>query len=91
MVTRGLDLNSLPGLRFRIGAVECLAQRLAEPCSWLQRTTPAGTLRGLVHRGGLRADILTSGEIAVGDSIRVDVADQLRIGPEAQTPRPTPK
>ena len=26
----------------------CNGQRLAEPCSWLQKTTPPGTLRGLV-------------------------------------------
>jgi hypothetical protein len=28
-------------------------------------------LRALVHRGGLRADILADGEVAVGDSVRV--------------------
>ena len=27
-------------------------------------------LRQLVHRGGLRADILADGEIAVGDEVR---------------------
>jgi hypothetical protein len=31
--------------------------------------TAPGVLRGLVHRGGLRADILTAGEIAVGDAV----------------------
>ena len=72
IVTRGIDLGALPGRRFRIGEVECLGQRPADPCSWLQRTTPPGTLRALVHRGGQRADILTSGSIRVGDSIRID-------------------
>ena len=75
VVTRGIDLNALPGLRFRIGDVLCLAQRFADPCSWLQGTTPAGTLRGLVHRGGLRADILSSGEIRLGDAIKLAAAD----------------
>ena len=87
VLTRGIDLNSMPGLRFRIGEVECYAQRLAEPCSWLQRTAPPGTLRGLVHRGGLRVDILTSGEIRLGDEVGID-GDRAST---AQVPRPTPK
>jgi MOSC domain-containing protein YiiM len=69
VVTRGIDLNALRGLRFRVGAVECYAQRLAEPCAWLQQWTPPGTLRGLVHRGGLRADVLTDGVVRPGDRV----------------------
>ncbi|WP_298938212.1 MOSC domain-containing protein [uncultured Ruegeria sp.] len=69
VVTRGIDLNALMGERFRIGSVLCQGSRLAEPCAWLQKTTPKGMLRGLVHRGGLRADILEDGEIATGDVI----------------------
>lgn len=69
VVTRGIDLDALVGARFRIGEVECLGQRLCEPCAHLQRLTAPGTLRGLVHRGGLRADVLTDGLIRVGDRI----------------------
>ena len=69
VVTRGIDLNALAGRRFRIGEVACYGQRLAEPCSWLQQMTPPGTLRALVHRGGLRADILVSGVVALGDPV----------------------
>jgi MOSC domain-containing protein YiiM len=71
VVTRGIDLNAMRGLRFRLGEVECLGQRLADPCSWLQRTTPPGTLRALVSRGGLRADLVTGGVVRVGDVIEV--------------------
>jgi MOSC domain-containing protein YiiM len=70
IVTRGVDLNALVGRRFAVGDAELVGRRLAEPCSHLQRTTPAGTLRALVHRGGLRADILVGGTLAVGDAIR---------------------
>lgn len=66
IVTRGVDLNALVGRRFLIGDVECLGQRLCEPCAHLERLTVPGTLRGLIHRGGLRADILTDGTIAAG-------------------------
>jgi MOSC domain-containing protein YiiM len=66
IVTRGLDLNGLLGRRFFIGDVECLGQRLCEPCAHLERLTRPGTLKGLIHRGGLRADIVTGGAIANG-------------------------
>ena len=68
VVTRGIDLNALVGRRFRIGAVECFGQRLCEPCAHLEGLTP-GTLRPLIHRGGLRADVVTDGEIRVGDAL----------------------
>ena len=65
LITRGVDLNSLVGRRFRVGNVECLGQRLCEPCAHLERLTTKGVLRGLIHRGGLRADILTDGHISM--------------------------
>jgi hypothetical protein len=69
LVTRGIELNALVGRRFRVGAIECEGQRLCEPCAHLQRLTDPGLLRALVHRGGLRADILSDGEIRVGDAV----------------------
>ena len=66
VVTRGIDLNALVGRRFRIGEVECVGQRLCEPCAHLERLTTKGVLRGLIHRGGLRADILSDGRIETG-------------------------
>jgi len=69
IVTRGIDLNALVGRHFRVGHVQCYGQRLAEPCSWLQQLTPPGTLRGLVHRGGLRADIVAGGIVTLGDPV----------------------
>jgi hypothetical protein len=69
VVTRGIDLNALVGRDFTIGSVTCRAQRLAEPCAHLERLTRPGILRPLVHRAGIRADILIGGEIAVGDGI----------------------
>jgi hypothetical protein len=73
IVTRGIELNALVGEHFRVGDVECFAQRLCEPCAHLERLTAAtgksGTLRALIHKGGLRADVLSDGEIRVGDQI----------------------
>jgi MOSC domain-containing protein YiiM len=69
VVTRGTFLNPLAGRRFRLGEVECIGRRFAEPCAHLERISGAGLLRRLVHRGGLRADILSGGTIAVGDDL----------------------
>jgi hypothetical protein len=68
VVTRGIDLNALVGERFQVGTVDCFGVRLCEPCAHLERLTP-GTLRPLIHRGGLRADVISDGEIRVGDQI----------------------
>jgi len=69
VVTRGVALNPLVGRRFRIGEVECIGRRLCEPCAHLERVSGAGLLRPLVHRGGLRADILVGGTIELGDEL----------------------
>jgi len=69
IVTTGIALNNLVGRTFQIGPVTCVGARLAEPCSHLERLARPGLLRPLVHRGGLRADILTPGAITIGDRI----------------------
>jgi hypothetical protein len=63
VLTRGIDVNALVGRRFRIGDVLCEGRRLCEPCVHLDRLSGPGILRPLIHRGGLRADVLTDGEI----------------------------
>ncbi|MBV8430242.1 MAG: hypothetical protein JO244_03715 [Solirubrobacterales bacterium] len=69
LVTRDVDLNSLVGHEFTIGEVVCRGMRLCEPCTVIDRYASRALLRPLVHRGGLRADILTGGEIRVGDQL----------------------
>ena len=71
VVVRGGRLNDLVGKRFRIGDVQCLGVELAEPCLHLQQLTRPGIIKDLIHRGGLRADILTDGKISVGDVLSV--------------------
>jgi MOSC domain-containing protein YiiM len=69
VLTRRVRLNELVGKRFRVGEVECVGVELCEPCTHLQKLTRPGVLRGLVHRGGLRANVTGSGTIAVGDEL----------------------
>jgi hypothetical protein len=77
VITRGIELNGLVGHEFTIGAVHAVGRRLCEPCAHLQRLTRPGVVAGLIHRGGLRADILTDGEIHLGDAV-TDAGTRLR-------------
>lgn len=69
IVTQGVALNHLVGRRFRVGSVVFSGARLCEPCTHLEGLSQKGVLRGLVHRGGLRADVLSDGVIRVGDVV----------------------
>lgn len=69
IVTRGVPLNHLVSQDFSVGDVRLRGIRLCEPCAHLERLTRKGVLSGLVHRGGLRSQILTEGTIRVGDPI----------------------
>jgi Uncharacterized protein conserved in bacteria len=69
LLTRGVRLNQLVGEEFQVGPVRMRGLRLSEPCTHLMRLTHPETLRGLVHRGGLIAEILSDGELTVGDRI----------------------
>jgi MOSC domain-containing protein YiiM len=69
LITRGIDLNQLVGREFAVGEVRCRGMRLCEPCAVVERYAQRPVLRALVHRGGLRADILDEGSLAIGDSV----------------------
>lgn len=69
VVVRGVRLNDLVGRRFRVGNVDCVGVELCEPCLHLQEMTRPGIIKELVHRAGLNADILTDGQISVGDPV----------------------
>ena len=71
VVTHGIDLNGLVGKRFTVGEVECVGRLLCEPCTTFARRTHPGVLKALVHRAGLRADIVAGGSLNVGDPIRL--------------------
>lgn len=69
VVVRGVRVNDLIGKRFRIGDVECEGVEICEPCLHLQKLTRSGIIKDLIHRGGLRADILSGGTISIGDQV----------------------
>jgi MOSC domain-containing protein YiiM len=69
VLTRGVSLNDLVGQRFRVGELECRGIELCEPCAHLTSMTHPDVLKGLVHRAGLNAQILTGGELRPGDPV----------------------
>jgi MOSC domain-containing protein YiiM len=71
IVTRNVALNHLVEQEFRIGDVVLRGTRLCEPCAHMERLTVKGAMRGLIHRGGLRAEIVKGGTIQVGDLIEL--------------------
>ena len=73
VLTCGVALNHLVGREFQIGEVRLRGLKLCEPCTHLQQLTNKAVLKALRHRGGLRAEILGSGMIRVGEKIMEEI------------------
>lgn len=69
LLTRGVPLNHLVGKTFSVGPVVLRGIRLCEPCGHLEKLTCKGVEKGLIHRGGLRAQIVEGGNLCVGAAI----------------------
>ena len=70
IVTEGIQLNVLFGKEFFIGTVKVKAHDLCRPCKYLQESVhQKNTVKELLHTGGLRCEILSSGKICVDDQI----------------------
>ncbi|MCC6907899.1 MAG: hypothetical protein IT430_08180 [Phycisphaerales bacterium] len=70
VLTRGVALNHLVGREFKVGnEVVLRGIRLCEPCGHLEKLTREGVRKSLIHRGGLRAEIVRGGMIHRGDPI----------------------
>ncbi|MBE0440010.1 MAG: sulfurase [Gammaproteobacteria bacterium] len=69
IVTEGINLNELVGKIFTIGNVSCRGIRLCEPCGHLAKQLGSEILVHMLNRGGLRAQILSDGQIQLGNAI----------------------
>ena len=72
LVTEGIRLNDLVGQEFSVGEVRLRGIRLCEPCNYLAKISYPEALKGLVHQGGLRAQVLSEGVVRVGDAVRAE-------------------
>ena len=71
IVTNNIELNDLVGKEFYVGKVKLKAHDLCKPCKYLQeRLKKSNFIKEFLLKGGLRCEILTSGEIIVGDIIK---------------------
>ncbi|MFJ6464924.1 MOSC domain-containing protein [Streptomyces sp. NPDC091387] len=69
LVCRDIRLNPLVDQEFQVGAVILRGLKLSQPCARLEQLVRPGLIRGLLHRGGLRAEVVRGGTIRVGDRI----------------------
>jgi MOSC domain-containing protein YiiM len=83
IITENVPLNHLVGREFRVGEVTLKGIRLCEPCVHLAELTQKEILPALVHRGGLRAQIITEGMIRAGDPVYTINHDQTEEAPHA--------
>lgn len=69
VTTRGVRLADLIGREFRIGEVRVRGLEQCEPCAHMEELVGQPVMRPLVHRAGIVAEILSEGEIEIGDPI----------------------
>jgi MOSC domain-containing protein YiiM len=68
VIVSDVDLNELIGEEFSIQGVRLRGTAHCKPCYWLDQAVVPGTEKFLEGNGGLRAQILSDGVIAVGDA-----------------------
>jgi MOSC domain-containing protein YiiM len=70
LVTEGINLDELIGVRFRIGEVVLEGVRPCDPCGYLERIVGRRGLKDALRgRGGLRARVLQEGILRAGDDV----------------------
>lgn len=75
LLTQGVVLETLLNQKFQIGNVWLRGERWCQPCKYLARMLAVPDLVQLAsRRTGIRARVLTEGEIAVGDEVVLDHA-----------------
>ncbi len=63
VITRGADLNQWIGKEFEIQGVRFYGTQECAPCYWMDRVIAPGAKEFLKGRGGLRAKILSDGQL----------------------------
>ena len=69
IVTEDIRLNDLVGREFYIGTVKMKGIKLCEPCGYLAKILSDEVMTHLLHRGGLRAQVLSDGDIHLLDRV----------------------
>jgi MOSC domain-containing protein YiiM len=71
IVISGINLLALKGKQFELGAAVLEMTGLCHPCSRMEENFGAGGYNAVRGHGGINARIVASGEIKIGDALRV--------------------
>ena len=72
IIVSGINLNELINKKIKINDVTLKIHEICQPCKYLQdRLKIPGLVKMLVNKSGVRAEILTSGNLSVGDNIKI--------------------
>jgi MOSC domain-containing protein YiiM len=69
IVTEGIRLNDLVGKSFNVGAAQLKGIRLCEPCAHLSGILGPEIMQHMLHKAGLRAQVIVSGQIKIADEV----------------------
>jgi MOSC domain-containing protein YiiM len=79
VVIEGVDLNALVGATFSIGGVQFAGTEESRPCYWMNGVVAPGAENWLRGRGGLRARVLSDGELKIGEQELTITSEQTRL------------
>jgi MOSC domain-containing protein YiiM len=77
VIVSGVELHDLIGEEFSIQGVQLRGTAHCKPCYWMDQAIAPGAEEFLQGSGGLRAQILSDGVIAVGDAQLILTAPRL--------------
>ena len=73
ILTQGIDLNTLVGQEFFVGGVRMRGVELCDPCARPSALSHKPNFEpAFRQRGGLRAEILSNGDIAINAPIQIE-------------------
>ena len=71
IIVSGVDLNQLINKQIKINNITLKIHEICQPCKYLQDQLKIQSLvKILVNKSGVRAEIITSGMLSVGDKIQ---------------------
>ncbi|MDG2125201.1 MAG: MOSC domain-containing protein [Verrucomicrobiales bacterium] len=68
IIVEGADLPALIGQQLQVGEITFLGTCESSPCYWMDQAFHPGAEDALRGHGGLRAKVLTSGTLKIGDT-----------------------